>query len=164
MARNKKTDESTLTSIDLLRLEEEWATHADRYKEYADMLADARKEAAEASAALDVADALLDKKIRTNPEDFDIDPKKVTEGAIKAKIIVQKKHTAANQAVIDANHRVNILQGAVGALDHRKRALEKLVDLWLAWELLLGPTCQRGNTRSPRGQEDQEGVHLRQKD
>ena len=42
---------------------------------------------------------------------------------------VQDEYLEASVAVSKAYHKVNLTQAAVTALEHRKRALEKLVDL-----------------------------------
>ena len=44
-------------------------------------------------------------------------------------IILAEEYQYAQKLVFIAKHRVDVLSGAVTALDHRKKALENLVDL-----------------------------------
>jgi hypothetical protein len=44
---------------------------------------------------------------------------------------VQPEFQAARKAVVDAQYAVDVIKGAVVALDHRKKALEKESELWL---------------------------------
>lgn len=125
------SDDNSFLEIDIHQLEREWAGQPDLYKQYADELADARTQLDELESKLDVVKAQLDRDIRDRPSYYGLPETKTTEGAIKACVLDHKKHKAAVVAVQDARHRVNILQGAVVALDHRKKALEKLVDLWM---------------------------------
>lgn len=126
----KSDDDFSFFEIDQNLLDEEWIRQPQLYFEYAKRLADARRDHDQQKAALDVVVAELDKAIREDPEKFGIE--KVSETAIKLAIVGRKKHKAAVQAVADAKHAVDVLQAVVNALDHRKRALENLVDLWAA--------------------------------
>jgi hypothetical protein len=128
-------EEPDLFAIDPHRLPEEWIAQPRFYRQYADRLADARKDVEEAKAALDLADAELDRDIRSDPRVFcpDLEPgKKPTETAIANAKIISTRHQRANTRCIDAKHKADVLGGWLTALDHRKKALEKLVDLHLA--------------------------------
>jgi capsule polysaccharide export protein KpsE/RkpR len=123
----EKKEDNSILKIDLLNLEEEWANQPELYKEWADQLALARKEHEEAKAALEVAKAEASNDIRKHPKAFDLD--KVTEKAIELLYPSHEDYMAAQQKVIDAKYAMDMLQGMVTALDHRKKALEKEVDL-----------------------------------
>ncbi len=71
--------------------------------------------------------AELEDAIRKSPPDFDLE--KVTEPSIASCIIRQSEYQSAVKAVNKAKHRVAILKAAVTALDHRKKALEGMVQL-----------------------------------
>lgn len=116
--------------IDPDRLDEEWVNHVRVYFEQASRLADLRAEADRAKANLEVVDAELDREIRLDPQRFGLD--KVTEGAVEKTIILQKKHRLAVERSIQARHDQAIGEASVHGLDHKKRALEKLVELRLA--------------------------------
>jgi len=122
-----KRDESVL-EINQLRLDEEWVNQPKLYLEYAAKLADARRDLDLSKSELELTVAELDADIRADPEGHDIG-EKVTENAIKNCIPTLKRYQVANNALIDAKHKVDVLQAFVNALDHRKRALENLVDL-----------------------------------
>jgi len=116
-------------SIDRDALDREWDEQSCLYFRYAMMLADARQELDTAKTELDLVQAELDQSIRADPEAFDI--AKLTEGAVKAAILIQKEYKKAAKQLADAKHLVDVLGAAVGALDHRKSALSKLVELWI---------------------------------
>lgn len=114
-------------AIDRHRLVDEAEEQPKRYYEYAKKLADAKLEKEREEAALDLIRAKLDLDIRSNPTEYNLE--KVTEPAIKACILDQKKYKNQLEAVMQAGHLVNVLQAGVTALDHRKRMIEKIVDL-----------------------------------
>lgn len=116
-------------NIDRDRLDDEWVKQPGLYMEWGNKLADANKKVEQAKAAYNVAEAELQKKIRSDPEKYcDGDSR---EGAIKAEITIRlAKHPAAKK-LIAAKHRQDVLQVAVTALDHRKRALQDAVQLFL---------------------------------
>lgn len=92
-------------------------------------LADARQEEDELRAALSVVAAELDRDIRNAPDVYGVP--KVTEATISNAILIQPEHTQATAALNTARHNVRILQAATEALDHRKRTLQGMTDLWL---------------------------------
>src|SRR5690606_19360446 len=69
-----------------------------------------------------------DKDIRSDPESFQLE--KVTEKAVEATVPLHPKVAKARQSLIEAKHGADVLQAAVNALEHRKRALESLVQLY----------------------------------
>lgn len=117
-------------SIDEMRLDREWNQQAARYFEVATELADARREYDELEAGLKVLKAEIDLDVRKNPDKYGLD--KTTEGIVSSVVTKDSRVTIAHDEVRDARHRVDILSGALEALQHRKRALEKLVDLHLS--------------------------------
>ncbi len=114
--------------IDRERLDEEWIAQPKLFFKYASKLADAKRKLEEAKGELDVTTAELDQSIRSAPEKFGL--AKVTEGSIKQAIMTQDIYNKANSVVGGLKYKVDMYQAAVSALDHRKRALENLVDLW----------------------------------
>ncbi len=123
-------NEPDLFDIDPHRLPEEWVQQPRLYRQYADKLADARKELEEAKAVCEIAEADIDKMVRSTPSEFGLE--KVTEASVQGAVILSQRVQRAKTKVIDARHKVGVLEAAVSTLDHRKRALEKLVDLHLA--------------------------------
>ena len=124
----KKTMEPEILHIDKHLLDEEWVNQPKLYFEYASELALARQELEEARAEFDVVKAETDLAIRSDPADYDL-PEKTTEVMIGKALILTEEYADAQKVVFTAKHRVDILSGAQTALDHRKKALENLVDL-----------------------------------
>ena len=116
-----------ILQIDKNVLDDEWLGQPRLYFQWAVLLEDARDEFEETKAAFDVVKSDLDLAIRTDPDKYDLP--KVTDKAIAAAMITQKEYLVAQQEFFIAKHRVGVLQAAVTALDHPKKALEKLVDL-----------------------------------
>lgn len=122
--------DSSILQIDENRLEYEWINQPTLVFKYAKKLADARFKFDEAKAELEVTEADIANTIRKAPELYDL--KKVTEGAVKETIPLQSEYKAAVQELNKAKHTVEVYAAVVSALDNRKKALEKLVDLWMA--------------------------------
>jgi hypothetical protein len=123
-------DEFDFFEIDLHRLDEEWVRQPRLYFRYASKLADARRDHEQAKTDKDVAYSEVDRDIRSCPEKYDL--VKLTEPGIERAVILSVAYQRANKAVIDAKHKVDILQAAVDTLDHRKAGLENAVRLHLA--------------------------------
>ena len=116
-------------TVDENNLLDEWKGQAAMMLEYSIQLADARQEEDETKAALAVVVAELDAQIRDNPEEYGL--QKATESGVFNAIQATEEHQAAVRAHNDARHAVRVLQAAVDALDHRKRTLQGMTDLWL---------------------------------
>lgn len=127
--------------IDLNALDVAWVEQPKIYHKYASRLADAKRDAEQAKTAVDVVYSTLDAGIRENPARYGV--AKITEPAIKAAVLQHRKYKAAVQASIDAKHAVDVLAAAVSTLEHKKRALENLVDLRLA-DYFSEPRQKRG--------------------
>ena len=116
--------------IDPHRLDDEWVAQVPLYHQWAAELADARRDSELEKSSLEVTKAELYLAVRTNPAAYALE--KVTEAALAATVAIQKGYVEAQKKVIKARHRVDVTEAAVKALDHRKTALSKLVDLFLA--------------------------------
>jgi len=127
-----KKEERGFLDIDLNRLEEEWIGQPILYLKWAEDLADALRDADQTKINLDVTRAEVDLRIRQDPTKYRIPEGKATEAAIKSRILKHAKVIEGQKKVLDAAHRVRILQAAVTALEHRKRALTKEADLFAA--------------------------------
>lgn len=117
-------------SIDEMRLDREWKQQADRYFEVATELADARRTHDELEVGLKVLKAEVDIDARKNPAKYGLE--KTTDSSIASVVTQDKRVVILQDEAREARHRVDILSGALEALQHRKRALEKLVDLHLS--------------------------------
>lgn len=119
------TDADNILKIDKTRLPEEWCLQAERYHEAALDLAEASAELDAAEDTLKLVEAQEDLKIRRDPEQ----PAKTTETAIKNMVVLSKPYQAAKRRIREASDNVNKLKALVIALDHKKKALESLVQL-----------------------------------
>lgn len=128
-ARTDRTDKN-FVEIDPLALDREWVNQPRLYLQFASELADANRELDEAKSNLDIVKADLDQNIRSDPEQFGLD--KVTEASITSTLLTQPEYKEAMTLLIESRHKREILAAAVAALDHRKKALEKLVDLHMS--------------------------------
>lgn len=117
--------------LDKNRLDEEWQGQPGLYHTTAHQLADAREVYEKAKAATKVAKSEASLKVRTTDPSF-YGLSKYTEDSIDAVVTIDKSHQAAIATEIAAMHLVECLEADVHTLDHRKRALEKLVDLRLS--------------------------------
>lgn len=122
------SETDSVFDIDKNLLDDEWLNQPKLYFKWAVQLEDARAKFEEAKVEFDLVKSELDLEIRDNPHKFHL-PEKITEKMIVAVVLTQPEYKEAQQAVFTDKHRVGILQAAVTALDHRKKALEKLVDL-----------------------------------
>lgn len=136
MAKNNKptqpSQDDDLVDMDVLsinmdKLDWEWRRQSRLYFTYAEKLANARKDHEVAKNTLQVTFAEWDRKIRRDPESHGLE--KPTETSIKSVILVSKDHQKAEKELIEAKHRVDIIQAFVDALDHKKKALENMVHL-----------------------------------
>ena len=111
-------------------LDEEWVAQSSLRFSYGADLADAKRTLQSAKAELDVTEAELKLAIRSDPAKFNLD--KVTEDVVKSAVLLEPEYQKAKTHVIESQHDVDVLDAAVSAIDHRKKALEDLVDLFLA--------------------------------
>jgi len=128
MAKKDREVEFDFFDIDENRLDEEWIGQPKIFFKYAAELADARRRLEEAKAELDVVKAGIDKSIRDDPTTYNL-PEKITETLISNTILQQPEYQDGLKSCRIRKHKVDILQAAVSALDHRKSALERLVSL-----------------------------------
>lgn len=125
--RQETEDDFSFFEIDEHDLVKEWVKQPSLYFTWAQKLADARIEQDEAKSALDVIKAEASRAIRDDPGNYGFD--KVTEAVVAVAINEHPDVMEGVKALYAARHRQEIYQAAVNALDHRKRALEKIVDL-----------------------------------
>jgi hypothetical protein len=122
-------DEPDFFAIDQNNLDSEWVNQPKLCRRYSERLADAQRDLEQAETKLEVVDADLDYRIRKKAGSGE---KKPTEAAIKNQLIRSIEHIEAVAKIQKLRHRVGILRAAVKTVDHRKTALENLVDLRLA--------------------------------
>ena len=114
--------------LDENRLDEHWLDQAKLMHEHSIRLADARDEHERRKRKRDVVLAEVDLDVRRNPAGYGLE--KVTEKAVENSVILEARVQRAEERVLAAKHKVELLQALVHALDDRKKTLENLVSLW----------------------------------
>lgn len=120
---------TSFLSIDELRLDEEWIRQPGLYFKYANRLADARTEMDNAKTRLDVVAAEVETKVRRKPVKYGIEAERVTEAMINSAVIRDPLYQDHSGKLIDAQHKVRVLEASVTAIEHRRSALTRLVEL-----------------------------------
>lgn len=115
--------------IDPDKLDEEWLRQPAAYLYYGERLADAQRDVDSVKEELDVLKATVDREARVQPGKYGID--KVTESAVSAAVTRDERIIAKGRELIEARHTVGVLKAAVEAMSQRKKALEKLSDLFI---------------------------------
>lgn len=118
--------------IDRNNLEEEWVNQPKKFIEWAEKEIDAQWERDRAKEKLDLVRAELDSAIRKNPKLYGITAEKITEAAISNAIIQEKKFKEASETYLEKVREAKIMGVAREGFDQRKKALEKLTDLFLS--------------------------------
>lgn len=117
-----------LLEIDLNALEKEWSDHSPMVIDFCADLEEAHLDLRVAMSRLEVVKAELDKAARMDPEKFGI--AKPSESAYKHAVLCHKKYLRYELAVFELKYEVGMLQGALKGMDHRKKGLSDLADLW----------------------------------
>jgi hypothetical protein len=117
--------------IDIHALDAEWIKQASLYQYYAKKEAVALYERDQLADRLALVQAQLDGDIRLDPKKHGFDSKP-TEAAILNSIKQNPFYIKANSFLMKASCKAKIVGGAVRAFDHKKKALEKLTDLYLS--------------------------------
>lgn len=125
----KKKDRKNDLEIDIYRLEDEWSNQPLLVQEYSEKLAKARKELEELENHLELVKAKVGKAVRTDPESYGID--RITVDAVNSEITMSKEYQSTLSEIVDKRYQVDLLKGMISALDNRKKALEKQVELFL---------------------------------
>lgn len=115
-------------AIDELRLDRECQNQPSLYLEHSRKLADARREYDDACAEYDVIVAETSRAVRANPGRYKLQDKP-TEASIKEAVLLDDAVKDADKEKRVTKHAVDIRQGVVTALEHRKRALTLMVEL-----------------------------------
>lgn len=114
--------------IDEDALEVELLEQPSLMLKYSLKLAEARETRDMAKEELDLVEAGIDRAVRTDPEKYGI-AGKVTEGAIKAAVLMAEEYKNAQEKLREADYELNVMHGVVKAIDARKSSLENLVKL-----------------------------------
>ena len=118
--------------ININRLDRDTISQVTMYEEWSHKWADAINERDHLKESLSVIRAQTDDLIRKNPKKYgwDSESKAPTEVWIANKIILHEAVITATEEYLTALHEVNIFAVAKETLEHRKKALEILTDLF----------------------------------
>jgi len=128
--KRRSSDQEFDLSIDQYALDTEWLEQPERFRKTSRWAADAKLELDNAENNLEVVKSEAMLLIRNDPDDYGIT--KATEAAISSCVVVQPEVVEAVKQRNQARHKLEVLKGAVQAMEHRKTALSKLVDLHLS--------------------------------
>ena len=126
----RRTTPTLRLEIDRLRLDEEWANQPLMVHEWGLEAADAQLRLDRAKTNFDIVSADLSNDVRKNPGDYGIKDK-LTEKMIEAAVTADPKYRAAADKINTARHDLEYARSAVNALEHRKRALTLMVELFV---------------------------------
>jgi len=115
-------------TIDAEMLDVEWVKQPRLYMKYSELSAQADKECQKAKENLDAVVAQLDSEIRKTAQ---MNETKITEAAIRNTLILRPEYKKAFETYTEKTYQASIISAAVKAFEHRKKALESLVQLWI---------------------------------
>jgi len=119
------------TEVDRFNLDEDLEKQYNLYLSYSELSVKAIKNRDKIKQQMELVQAELDIEIRKNPTEFGLKDKP-TESGIKSAIIASVKYEKAFDEYLNACEECNVYGGVLRALEHKKKALEKLSDLWIA--------------------------------
>ena len=124
-----KDDEFDFLEPDINQLDKEWVNQPKLFFLWSEKLRKAKKRLERAERDFRLVQSEIDLKIRKNPKKYGL-AADAKEKAIANVILQRPKYKAAQKVVFKKQDRVNTLKNVVSSLDHRKKSLEKLVDLY----------------------------------
>lgn len=116
--------------IDLLSLEQEWLRQSVLFSDAADAASELLHEKDVEKDNLDRLRATIDLDARKNPGKYGLE--KVTDKAIASILLLNTEIITQQTLVLDLIHSYNLVLNHAKALEMKKKALEKLVDLFQA--------------------------------
>lgn len=120
----------SILEVDMFQLDKEWSEQAKNYHDYAKKVSEARFEYSKKKAMLDLIKAELSLDIRNNPDKYKLP--KTTEDTINSAVTVHDRTKIAQQEMFDSKKELDDLEAVLSALDHKKYALQDMVQLFLA--------------------------------
>jgi hypothetical protein len=117
--------------IDPDNLEEEWINQPSLYLKYSEEYANAVANKDRAKSNLEVVYAKIDARVRVDWDECGFDSKP-TEPAIKQYISKNAEYRKAVKKHVMAIREANLMAGVKHSFDHRRKALENLVQLHIS--------------------------------
>lgn len=116
--------------IDINNLDVELLRQAGLFQFWGRREADVLYKKDQIGETLSKCKARIELDIRANPTKYKYDGKP-TEGAIHSLLILQPEVEEATEAFLKSKYKAKVLGIAVKSFEHKKKALEKLVDLYI---------------------------------
>ena len=127
----EEIDYQKAVAIDPDKLDEEIFSQPGLYMKFSEIYSEVERKREKLKNKLGILEADLDFKIRSKPEMFGLKSlKSVTESLVKNTIQRQEEIQLLNEKIIQANYGLNIVKAAITSLEHKKKMLEKAVDLY----------------------------------
>jgi hypothetical protein len=123
---NQDYDYKKDTLIDENILDKEWLLQSSLTMKWYEYYCFLEKILSKKKKQLRLLEAQIDKFIRSNPGD-----RKWTESAIKNEIISNDEYQKLEDEIIETQFQCSIAKSAVESMKDRKKALERLCDLWM---------------------------------
>lgn len=146
-------------SIDPEALDIEWIRQPRLYMKYSELSAQADRAHRKAKENFDAVCAILDSDIRNTAAKNET---KITEGAIRSQTLLRKEYKEAQEQLNESAYKASIFSAAVKAFEHRKKALEGLVQLWIG-SYFSGPKQPHDAAEIKRMSEDTISRRIRNK-
>lgn len=127
----KLVSNSRILEIDKYNLDEECATHPQKYNDAAREAARCSKEEKEAERKYIKMKAKVGKEVRKRPGKFGVDPDEPKEGAIKGAIDLDGRVEEAYSEYLDARERAANAAADEKAYEHRRTLIKLLGELWM---------------------------------
>jgi hypothetical protein len=121
-------DLDKLMHIEPDALDVEWLEQAGRFMVVSKEASRLKKELSLMREEADVLEANMTNRIRRHPAKYGMEDR-VTEGGIKAAVTANEEVRTLAGKIIDKQYELDLVQSAVRAMEHRKQALEELVQL-----------------------------------
>ena len=121
-------DLKAITEIDHNALDVEWIEHPGIFMEVSMELVEEKKKLKKLQMRADMREADAAKEIKEDPEKFGLKAKP-TIPDVKGAVDTHEDVLSSRKKIIEQEYEVAMLSACVGALDHKKRALESLVTL-----------------------------------
>jgi len=144
--------------IDELALDIEWLEQPSLMLKYSRHAVETRKILDKAKLNLDVVRARLDKKIRSNPEEYGLT--KVVEAAVQNAILDTPEYLEAHEELLKAKYEAEVAKVVVQSIEQRKEALENLVRLH-GLQYFAGPKVPRDLSKEMQRRHQQKQVDAR---
>jgi len=116
-------------AIDEMRLDREWVDQPKLMAEWTEKAANCQFDYDTAKSNLSLTEAELSHDVRSDPDSYGVT--KVINESVAVAVKTDPKYRAAVANVTKSRHDLALANAMVTALEHRKRALTMLVELWI---------------------------------